>query len=251
MQVQRISWLVLICSLIFSCRGKVEERSDELYSRHLQKKISLKVWNTPVPDEKSSFHLLLLTNAAEFQHLQIKDLLRGLIKEKQIQPMVIVAIKDDKKYFGINGDGKSAPKNREAEKYDNFIVNELLAHIKKQSGVRKFKTVAVAGAARSADNALDLGWNHADKINLAAAFAPDYEIANDTSMIFKMIKASRKRPKTGFWFDVPRPGNPDADPTTDLTDLIRQKVNAEIGINEDGRIEASAFTDFLQWAYRP
>lgn len=243
---------LIIISVVFSCKGKVQERKDQLYSRHLQQKVAMKVFNTPVPDNKSDFNLLLLNNAQDFEKLEMKEILKSLYKEKEIQSLLIVAIQGDRKYFGIVGDGKSAKKNRDAEKYDDFIINELIAYIKKQSGARKFKTITIAGSGNAGITALDIGWDHADKINNVGIFRPEYEMINDTTVIFNKIKSSRKIPKTGYWFYEQKVNNQREDPSTQqIIDLMKQKVNPVIEWDSSSSTDGEAFSDFLKWAFHP
>lgn len=252
MNLLRCLGALVVISVFFSCKSKVQERKDELYSRHLQQKVQLKIFNTPVPDNKSDFNLLLLNNAQDFEKLEMKDILKSLNKEKEIQPLLIVAIRGDKKFFGIVGDGKIVEKNRDAEKYDDFILNELIAYIKKQSGVRKFKTIAVAGYGKAGLTALDMGWDHAEKINYSGIFKPEYELKNDTSYIFKKIKPSRKRPKTSYWFYEQKLNNQsEISPTQQIIELIKQKVNPLIDAKSDMSSDSEAFSGFLRWAFHP
>lgn len=243
-------WLATLLAGLLSCKAKISERSDKLYSRHLQKNVELMVWNTPVPDNKSDFHLVLLNNAADFKDADVTDVLKNIHSRKEIKPLVLVAIKGEKKNFGIAGDGKSAPKDREAEKYRDFILNELLAHVKKQSGVRKFQSVALAGYGKAGITALDIGWNHADKINSVGIFEPDYALAGDTAIIFNLIKSSRKRPKTGYWFFDPSVSSDTtiSNPTLMVAALMTQKVTPELKIESDAKDASAVLSEFLVWS---
>lgn len=243
----------ICCLMIFvSCKPKVGERSDKLYSRHLQKNVTLKVYNTPPPDNRSDFNLLLLNDPSSFQSIDIKETISRLSKQKMIQPLIIVAI-EGKNHFGVAGDGKSAPKDREAEKYSDFIVNELLGYVKKQTGARKFKSVAVAGFGKAGISAMDLGWSRGDKIDAVGVFEPDYDLHNGSFPIFSKISSSRKRPKTSYYFYVPEDAaaGTEPTPTEKISELISNKTKAEIKENNADSSEQEAFTDFLTWAFPP
>ena len=63
------------CFLIFTgiillsgCHSKIKEHKDKVYSRHLQKHISLTVISTPVPKEKGDFNLLLLNDGQDIEN---------------------------------------------------------------------------------------------------------------------------------------------------------------------------------------
>lgn len=237
--------LLLLLPGFLACKGRIGERKEELYSRHLQKKIKLMVWNTPVPDNKSDFNLLLLNHASDFEEAKLPELLKELTADKKIKPLMVVAISGEQKYFGVSGDGKVVEKNREAEKYGSFILNELLPYVKKQSGVRKFQQTALAGKGRAGITALDLGWHHADKIQAVGAFEPDYRMENDTPEIFSLIKASRKRPKTTYWFYDPSPEGA----TEMVTALIADKVKPEIAVETSALSDEEALRTFIHWAF--
>ena len=49
---------VFFAGLIFSaCKSRIKQQDDKLYSRHLQKKVSLTIITTPMPDNKEEMKL--------------------------------------------------------------------------------------------------------------------------------------------------------------------------------------------------
>ncbi len=64
---------ILLCG---SCK-KVKQTSDELYSRHLQRKVKLHILHTPPPDDRTLFNLLILNDGQDMGKLK---------------PLVIIAV---------------------------------------------------------------------------------------------------------------------------------------------------------------
>ncbi len=240
-------FLFLLCAcLVAACGSKTKENKDEIYSRHLQKHIKLTIISTPVPNDKSDFNLLLLNDGQDVEQLRVKKLVDSLYKKKLIQPLVVVAIDafDRMQEYGVAGFPDYQGNGASAEKYSNFIVNELLPFIKKQSGVRKFNSISFAGCSLGALSALDVSWDHADKIDKAGMLSgsfwfrdkdaadPDYS-DDKNRIILNKIRSSRKRPHLKYWFyaggkeetaDRDKDGIIDViDDTKDLVELIRKK----------------------------
>jgi enterochelin esterase-like enzyme len=204
----------------------------------------------------------------------------SLYKKKLIQPLVVVAIDafDRMLEYGVAGFPDYQGNGASAEKYSNFIVNELLPFIKKQSGVRKFNSISFAGCSLGALSALDVSWDNADKIDkvgmLSGSFwlrdkaATDPGYSDDKNrIIFNKIRSSRKRPHLKYWFyaggneetaDRDKDGIIDViDDTKDLVDLIKKKnvcppQDVVYTESKEGRHNydswSSVFPQFLIWA---
>lgn len=266
--------------LLASCRSKVKENKDEIYSRHLQKHISLTVISTPVPKNKGDFNLLLLNDGQDVEKLRVKGIVDSLNSKKLIQPLVVVAINafDRMQEYGVAGNPDYLGNGASAQKYADFIINELLPFIKKQSGVRKFNSITLAGCAAGGLSAFDAAWDNADKIDKVGVFSGtfgyrDKDVTDSTysddkdRLIINKIRSSRKRPHLKYWFYAS--GNEEAgdrdkdgiidviDDTQDLIDLIKKKkvcppqdiVYTEI---KEGKADydswSKVFPQFLIWA---
>lgn len=279
---QKIKNCVIILALVAtaSCGSKIKQTTDDIYSRHLQKHIHLNIISTPPPKDKNSFNLLLLNDGQDIDKLRVKKIIDSLYKKKMIQPLVVVGIdalnREDE--YGVAGYPDYQKNGTSATKYAAFIDDELYPFIKKMSGVRKFKSITIAGCSLGGVSALDFAWDHADKIDKVGVFSgsfwlrdkdqtdPTYSDDKDRIMINK-IRSSRKKPHLKYWFyvgdneetaDRDKDGIIDVvDDMKDVIDLIKKKnvsgpgdiIYTEV---KEGKHDydswSAAFPEFLIWA---
>lgn len=237
--------LLAMVSMI-SCSDKIKEQQDEIYSRHLQRHVPLTIISTPAPDDKAAMHLLLLNDGQDVKQLELKQTIDSLYLQKSIEPLMVVAIHAGKREeeYGVAGYPDFMDRGNKADKYAAFIDNELYAFIKKKAGVRKFKSVVIAGCSLGGLSAMDIAWNHADKIDKVGVFSGSFwwrdkdQAARDYSddknrILLNFIKTSRKKPHLKYWLyagakeetgDRDKDGIIDAvDDTRDVVALIKSK----------------------------
>ena len=231
---------------VAGCKKKIKVQEDEIYSRHLQRQVKLTIISTPIPDDKSELNLLLLNDGQDLSQFRVKEILDSLFKKKLIQPLIIVGIAagDRTKEYGVSGEPDYMNRGDKADKYAAFIDDELYPFAKKKAGVRKFKSIALAGCSLGGLSAFDIAWDHADKIDKVGIFsgsfwwrdkddkAADYSDAKDR-IIWNKIHASRKKPHLQYWFydgGKEETGDRDKDSiidviddTKDLVELIKSK----------------------------
>ena len=277
--MRKLTLLFCVC-ITMSCKNKIKQSEDAVYSRHLQKHMSLTIINTPVPRDKNEFNLLLLNDGQDIEKLRVKQIVDSLYKKKLIAPLVVVAInaQDRMNEYGVADMPDYKNNGTAAAKYAAFIDDELYPFIKKQTGVRKFKSITIAGCSLGGLSAFDIAWDHGDRIDKVGVFsgsfwlrdkdaaAPDYSDDKDRLIINK-IRSSRKKPHLQYWFyaggneekaDRDKDGIIDVvDDTKDLIELIKSKnvcspddvVYTEI---KDGMHEytswSKVFPQFLIWA---
>ncbi len=272
--------IILFCLTLASCKSKIKETQDSVYSRHLQKHVKLSIFHTPVPDNKNAFNLLIMNDGQDIEKLRVKEITDSLYNKKIINSLVVVAIhtNDRLKEFGIANYPDYKNNGTSAAKFSDFINNELYFFIKKKTGVRKFNSVTIAGCSLGGLSAFDIAWEHADKINKVGVFsgsfwyrnkdisAADYSDDKNRMMLNK-IRSSRKRPDLKYWFyaggdeeksDRDKDGITDVvDDTRDLIDLIKSKNAATdndivyVEIKQGKHDYASwskVFPEFLIWA---
>lgn len=280
----KYSWIILITLClagILSCSKKIKKIEDKIYSRHLQTHIPLSIISTPLPDDTKKINLLLLNDGQDIEQLNVVKTVDSLYKATAIEPIIIVAIHsiDRMQTYGVAGIPDYNKRGSKADKYEQFIFNELLPFVKKQSGVRKFNSIAIAGCSLGGLSAMDIAWNHADKINKVGVFSGsfwwrDIDIT-DTAysdsknrILLSKIKTSRKRPKLNYWFytgdkeeisDRDKDGIIDVvDDTKDLIEIIQNKKLTTTGEivfkqSEDGKHDYNSwskyFPEFMVWAF--
>lgn len=272
---------LLVVNLLAGCKNNIKQQEDNIYSRHLQEHIKLTIISTPPPADKSSMNLLLLNDGQDVAQLGVKEIVDSLYSKNLIQPLVIVAIHavDRMQEYGVSGFPDYKNNGSRADKYASFIDNELYNFIKKKAGVRKFKTVSIAGCSLGGLSAFDIAWDHADKIDLVGVLsgsfwwrnkdiaAIDYSDSTNRIMLQK-IRSSRKRPKLKYWFyaggkeekdDRDKDGIIDVvDDTKDLIGILKNKnICAPNDIvyteSSEGRHDypswRNQFPSFLTWAF--
>ena len=277
--MKKITTYLVFLFIVFltSCHSKIKERKDEIYSRHLQKHITLTVITTPVPKNKSDFNLLLLNDGQEIEKLRVKKIVDSLFRKKLIQPVIVVGINayDRMQEYGVAGKTDDRGNGASAEKYAEFVTGELLPFVKKKAGVRKFNSVTIAGSGVGGLSAFDIAWDNADKFDKVGVFSGSFGLttsviskadsaANETRIIMNKIRSSRKKPHLQYWFYAG--GNTEVsndeskneiENTQDLIDLIKKKnVSNEDEINyveqKDGSNDydtwSQVFPQFLLWS---
>ena len=267
--------------MMSSCKKKITEQEDEIYSRHLQEHIKLTIITTPIPDDKNQMNLLLINDGQDIGQLRLKYILDSLYKKEVLQPLIVVAIHANNRNeeYGVAGYPDFKNRGNKADKYAAFIDNELYAFIKKKAGIRKFHSVVIAGTSLGGLSAFDIAWSHADKIDKAGIFSGSFwwrdkdvnatDYADDKNRIMlAYIKSSRKRPHLKYWFyaggkeetgDRDKDGVIDVlDDTKDLVELIKSKnvcPPSDIVYKEtaDGTHDqaswSKAMPEFLIWAF--
>jgi len=253
-----------------ACHKTSKIDTDELYSRHLQRKVKLTILHAKAPDDRADLNLLIVNDATFVDKLEMKKIFDSLNKVKAIKPLVIIGVEagDRDKEYGVSDKPDYQGHGSRASFYDDFINSELYPYAKKQSGVRKFASVSIAGFGAGGLSAFDIAWNHPDKISSLGAFsgsfgytdqAPADSALETHGVLQAKLRASRKKPDLGYWFYAGRKGDSlTARATGNLIGtLMDKKVVGETGttffeIPNGANDEASweqAFPDFLVWAF--
>ncbi len=253
-----------------ACKHGVKQQEDQVYSRHLQRQVSLTIINTPIPDDKQTLNLLLLNDGQDMEKFRIKQIVDSLFKNKLIEPLLIVGIHagDRMREYGVAGIPDFQNRGDRADKYSAFVTDELYPFIKKRAGVRKFNSVVIAGCSLGGLSAMDIAWNNADRFDKVGVFSgsfwwrdkdtQDPQYSDDKDRIMQnMVRSSRKKPHLKYWFyaggkeeegDRDKDGIIDVmDDTKDLISIILKKnvcTPDDIVMTED----ASGQHDYPFWS---
>lgn len=276
-----LSTALLVLLLTASCKSKIKQQDDELYSRHLQRQVKLTIISTPMPDDKTELNLLLLNDGQDMGQFRIREIIDSLYRKDLIKPLLVVGIHagDRMKEYGVADYPDFMKRGDKAAYYDAFINNELYPYAKKKATVRKFRSVVIAGCSMGGLSAFDIAWNRADKIDKVGVFSGSFwwrdkdDKAADYSdeknrIVLNKLNASRKKPGLKYWFyaggkeeegDRDKDGIIDVvDDTKDLIELIKNKnvcLPDDITLKEDadGKHDYQSWSKqlpvFLIWAF--
>ncbi|HEU5054328.1 MAG TPA: alpha/beta hydrolase-fold protein [Hanamia sp.] len=258
-------FLLAGAALLTSCHSKIKERKDELYSRHLQKHISITVITTPVPKNKSDFNLLLLNNGNDIENLHVKKVVDSLYRKDQIKPLIVVGIIpfNESSEYGVSGKIDEQGNGASAEKYSQFIAGELIPFVKKKAAVRKFNSITIGGTDLSGLSALDVAWDNADKIDKVGVFSGAFsteekltkksDSTSERRMIFNKIKSSRKRPHLQYWFYVAanNSSSNNSEPINETRELINLVKSKNVAADSDFTFveNKNGSNDFDSWSH--
>jgi enterochelin esterase-like enzyme len=272
----------LLCLAILMCSCKhVKQNDDTLYSKHLQRNVKLHILHTPPPSDRSFFNLLILNDGQDMDKLHVKKTVDSLYKKGEILPLVIIGVEagDRMQEYGVADKPDYLGRGSKAGLYDAFINDELYPYAKKESGVRKFRSVVIAGCSMGGLSAFDIAWNHPDKISKVGVFSGSFwwrdKSSDDSSysdeknrIMYSKLKASRKKPGLQYWFyagAAEEKSDRDKDSIIDVIDDTKDIVNLLIKKNvatTDGIVYkelpngihdysswSMVFPEFLIWAF--
>ena len=133
---------------------------------------------------------------------------------------------------------------KQYKKYNSFIVNELYPFAKKKTGIRKFKTVAIAGFNTAALSSFDIAWNNDEKIGLVGMFGPSFGDGLNDSLVLQTIDGLRKRPNLKIWIA--------SNEKNSSAFAFKKMMDAKKSISEctlTNENDADFFAAFLLWAF--
>jgi enterochelin esterase-like enzyme len=233
-------YLLIIFILAVSCK-RIKQSDDTLYSKHLQRNVKLHILHTPPPSDRSLFNLLILNDGQDMDKLRVKEALDSLYKAGKILPLIIIGVEAGNRMqeYGVTDKPDYLNRGSRATFFDAFINNELYPYAKKQSGVRKFQSVVMAGCSMGGLSAFDIAWNHPDKISKVGVFSGSFwwrdKASEDSSysdennrIMYSKIKASRKKPGLQYWFyagAAEEKGDRDKDSIIDIIDDTKDIIN--------------------------
>src|SRR5712675_3036650 len=95
-------YFLTLLILAVSCKH-VKQTDDDLYSRHLQRKVRLHILHTPPPSDRSLYSLLILNDGQDMDKLRVKETMDSLFKAEKILPLVIIGIEagDRMQEYGV------------------------------------------------------------------------------------------------------------------------------------------------------
>jgi hypothetical protein len=252
MKPYKFLFFLIITIFIFSCKSSVKQKEDSVYSRHMQRKVPITIISTKMPDKKEDMNLLLFSNSSLLEQVRAKKIIDSLVKDKLIQPLILVAFEGKESDCGI--EEANVPEAKQYKKMNDFVINELLPYIKKHAVIRKFNAVAMCGFQNAATSAFDIAWSNDEKIQKVGMFSPNFSMNADDAT-FQLLQTSRKKPTLEFFIASKGLDSSEIkfktimDAKSNITDctLIQPNLSeAEMKTKPTMR----NFADFLVWAFR-
>ncbi len=175
------------------------------------------------------------------EKLHVKETMDSLFKEGKLLPIVIIGVEagDRMQEYGVADKPDYLGRGSKAGLYDAFINDELYPYTKKESGVRKFRSLVIAGCSLGGLSAFDIAWNHPDKISKVGVFSGSFwwrDKSSDDStysdeknrIMYSKLKASRKKPGLQYWFyagAAEEKSDRDKDSIIDVIDDTKDIIN--------------------------
>jgi enterochelin esterase family protein len=224
--------------------------------------------------------LLVFNDGQDAEKLQLKTTLEFQYERYGINPLLVVAIhagEERIQEYGVAGHPDFKDRGAKADVYTNFITEELLPAVYKETGFSKFKTTAYAGFSLGGLSALDITWNHPEIFNKVGVFSGSFwwrskdltEGYTDKDRIAHgLINSAAAKPDLKFWLQTgtadetaDRNQNGIIDSIDDTVDFIKE-LEAK-GYNRPADIQylemvggehnpatwAKAMPKFLCWAF--
>ncbi|GGK85176.1 alpha/beta hydrolase [Rufibacter glacialis] len=224
-------------------------------------------------------HLLLVNDGQDLPAMQYDQILQQLYKRKSLCPILTVGIKagDRLQEFGVSGTPDYKGRGAEAEKYRQFVVQELLPAISAETSLYSFSSTSIIGFSLGAVSALDIAWRHPHIFSRVGAFSGAFwwrsqeakaDAPDQHRIVHDLVSKSPEKPNLHFWFQAgtqdeksDRNQNGIIDSIDDTTSLIYELYQKGYQKNQDatyyeligGRHDVATWGRmmpvFLQWAF--
>lgn len=252
----------------------------EIESEFLQRKVTLECFLPTSVRNPSSLNLLLINDGQDMEKLGLALILENLMAQKQIKPLLCVAIHagDRIMEYGTAGTLDAMGRGYKAQLYTRFIFDELIPFIQAEYLIPSFREKSFAGFSLGALSALDIVWNHPGEFTKAGVFSGslwwrtknmDEGYNEDTDRIMHArIRNGAYSPGLKFFFEagaldetMDRNHNGIIDSIDDtlglIEELIKKGYDASKDIHyvelQDGRHDvatwAQAMPKFLTWGW--
>ncbi len=243
----KISIVFVLSIFCFSCKSKIKQHNDSLYSRHLQRHVSLTVITTPLPSKKENMNLLLFNDNSLLETINAKKIIDSLFQKKLIQPLIIVGFDGKEENYGFITKDKVAAKK--IDKYNKYIDDELLPFIKKKTGIAEFNNVAICGLMSASKNALEVAFNDDTQFQKVGMFSPQFN-EEDFILINTLSKITNKKiyiEDNGFDSSAKKIAQIITSKNSNTACKIMPSIAEDIALKKIPTIKN--FAGFLLWAF--
>lgn len=257
-------------------------RDDSLYSVPLRRTVRLTIVSPPDYGRSTeNYPVLYLNDGQDLPHLRMTSVLDSLYRHQAIRPFVLVAIHagDRIQEYGTAARADYLNRGSKAAKYTDFVLTELLPHVRKHYRVSQKPDESVfAGFSLGGLSAFDLVFHHPERFSKAGVFSGSFwwrsksteaGYRDETDRIMHdLVRRGTHKNNLTFWFETgtddetsDRNNNGIIDAIDDTTDLIDELVKkgydratairyVEIkGGKHDQETWSAIMPDFLAWAF--
>lgn len=189
----------------------VTESTLTITSTLLEREVTCTVF---LPEGVIPQSLLLLNDGQDAENLSLKETLEHQYERLGIDPLLVVAIhagEERIQEYGVAGQPDFKERGAKANLYTEFIVDELLPTVYKETGFQNFKTTAYAGFSLGGLSALDIAWHHTDIFNKVGVFSGSFwwrskDLADgytdNDRITHNMIGSAIEKPDLKFWLQT-------------------------------------------------
>ncbi|MFD1257410.1 alpha/beta hydrolase [Mucilaginibacter terrae] len=255
----------------------VIESTINIISALLNREVTYTIY---LPESTTPQSLLLLNDGQDAEALQLKATLEQQYERYGIDALMVVAIhagEERIQEYGVAGKPDFKQRGDKAGLYSQFITEELLPAVYKETGFSSFKTTAYAGFSLGGLSALDIAWNHSGIFDKVGIFSGSFwwrskdltDGYTDADRIaHRLISESVSKPDLKFWLQTgtadetaDRNKNGIIDSIDDAVDFIKEleakgytrpadiQYLEMVGGEHNPATWAKAMPKFLCWAF--
>jgi enterochelin esterase-like enzyme len=253
----------------------------ELYSKYLNRLVTIDFYLPVQPPGYSQLPLLLINDGQDLRKMAFGEILNRVWVNKTVAPLLCAAIHcgaDRKMEYGVSGYPDFKGRGARAKNYSSFLFTEFLPFVYQFFNTPGFKEKSFAGFSLGGLNALSNVWNYPHEFSKAGIFSgslwwrslDQHEKGYDDNkhrIMHQLIRKGMYQPGLKFFFQCgnmdetkDRNNNGVIDSIDDTQDLIKELKakgysDADVHYKEisDGRHDvptwARAFPDFLKWGW--
>src|ERR1700761_2301115 len=219
----------------------IAETEISIDSEYLKRDVAITLMMPEGYNAGDPLNLLLLNDGQEAENLKLHDTLEVLYDAGLLKPVAVVAIHADKERlqeYGVAGKPDYKLRGSKAAAYTQFISEELLPAIKKETGIEDFETTTFAGFSLGGLSAMDIAWNNPSLFDKVGVFSGSFwwrskELAKGYTesdrIMHSIIRNTAAKPNLKFWLQTgtkdetaDRNMNGIIDSIDDTVDLIKE-----------------------------
>jgi len=255
----------------------VIESTKNITSALLNRDVTYTIY---LPEGTTPQSLLLLNDGQDAEVLQLKATLEHQYERYGIDPLMVIAIhagEERIQEYGVANKPDFKQRGSKAGLYSQFITEELLPAVYKETGFSSFKTTAYAGFSLGGLSALDIAWNHSEIFDKVGVFSGSFwwrskdltdGYTDADRIVHRLISESTGKPDLKFWLQTgtadeaaDRNKNGIIDSIDDTVDFIKEleakgytrpadiQYLEMVGGEHNPATWAKAMPKFLCWAF--